>query len=99
MWFSQTPVPKHVPSPEQPRTLVLYKYDTCPYCQRVLQKLPEWKLDVTLKDTMRDPQARMTLEDATGSTQVPCLFIDDVPLLESLEIVAWLDAYAKAGHR
>lgn len=98
MWFSSTPVPSHVPSPDQPRKLVLYKYDVCPYCQRVLQKLEGWKIDLELADTMRDPVARMALEDATGSTQVPCLFIDDVPLFESLEIVAWLDAYAKAAH-
>lgn len=98
-WFSSSNVvPTSVPSPDQPRTLLLYKYDACPYCQRVLRRLPGLDVKLTLRDTMMDASARDELVDATGRTQVPCLFVDGVPLLESLDILAWLEAYAKARH-
>ena len=33
---------------------------------------------------------RKDLKEKTGRTQVPCLFIDDVPMFESADIIAWL---------
>ena len=87
------------PAPDAPRTLVLYKYDSCPYCYFVhahLQKMPA--LAVTLRDTLREPGARDELYEKTGRTQVPCLFIDDVPLFESRDIVEWLTRYHQAQH-
>lgn len=100
-WFdflgSPPTVPAHAPAPGGPRELVLYKYDTCPYCLRVLRALDELGLEVTLRDTMRDAGARDALVAATGRTQVPCLFIDGQPLFESADIVAWLRAHAAAS--
>lgn len=86
-----------VPTPDRDRKLVLYKYDTCGYCGRVFRKLDALGMEseVELRDIWEDPQARKELADVTGRTTVPCLFIDGVPLHESLDIVAWLDAYAK----
>jgi len=85
------------PSPDQPHDLVLYGYSTCPYCQRVFRALDELSLTVPRRDPNRDAEARRSLVEATGRTQVPCLFIDDVPLLESADIVAWLRAYSVHG--
>ena len=90
--------PRGIPSPDAGRSLALYKYDACPYCQRVrraLSELPE--LAVETRDTLRDRSNRTALAQATGRTQAPCLFIDDVPLFESDDIVRWLKAYAARG--
>lgn len=91
------PVPSNVPSPDQPRDLVLYKYDSCPYCQRVQSRIDALGLGdrVKLRDTLMEPAARAELLQATGRTQVPCLFIDGEPLFESADINAWLEAHAR----
>ena len=96
MWSSSRggAVPTHVPSPDQLRRLVLYKYDACAFCRRVFQALDRLGLEVELRDTLKDADHRAALRELTGGTQVPCLLIDDEPLLESADIVAWLQAYA-----
>ncbi|MEQ1507304.1 MAG: glutaredoxin [Myxococcota bacterium] len=95
-WFSSArDIPDQVPAPDRERALVLYKYDSCPYCVRVLRSIRELGLTVELRDTRTDPAAFRSLLDATGRTQVPCLFVDGEPLFESLDIIAWLEAYAK----
>lgn len=73
-------------------SLELYYYPECPYCQKVL-----WALDrldaaeaITLRNIHRDDEALRTLVDVGGKRQVPCLFIDGVPLYESDDIVEWL---------
>lgn len=88
------PVPDTVPAPDQQRELVLFKYDACPYCVRVLRTLQKLDLEVELRDTRRDPQARAELRSQTGRTQVPCLFVDGQALFESADITSWLRAYA-----
>ena len=93
-WYESTKVPDTVPAPDQERKLELYKYDTCPYCVRVmmaLRRMPEVAVD--LLDVRRDRAAAERLYQTTGRTQVPCLFVDGVPLFESEDIVRWLDAY------
>ena len=87
--------PTHVLSPDQRRELVLYKYDSCPYCQRVLRAIDKLGLEVEMRDTMMTPAAREELYQRTGRTQVPCLFIDGEALFESMDIVSWLEAYAR----
>jgi glutaredoxin len=89
------PVPKGVPSPDAPRELALYKFDSCPYCRRVLSRLAKLDLDVEMRDIHASPEHRRALQQATGRTTVPCLFIDGQPLFESLDILAWLDAHAE----
>ena len=88
-----------IPSPDVRRALVLYKYDSCPFCYRVARAIRELGLDVPTRDTLMDRGAREELLAATGRTQVPCLFIDGVPLLESADIVDWLRDYADQGAR
>ena len=84
------------PAPDVDRTLVLYKYDACPYCRLVLGRLARLdNVHVDLRDTLRDPGARRELYDLTGRTQVPCLLIDGEPLFESADIARWLERYAQ----
>lgn len=103
-WFdflgsSPRTVPAHVPAPGGERELVLYKFDACPYCMRVMRALAKLDLQVTMRDTRREPEARRELVEATGRTQVPCLFIDGEPLFESSDIMAWLEAHAEANRQ
>lgn len=89
----QAPAPS-APSPDRDRELLLYGYDACPYCQKVFRAVTRLELDVPRADTRLDPDAASTLRGLTGGTQVPCLVIDGEALLESDDIVAWLEAYA-----
>ncbi len=88
-------VPEHAPPPDQLRQLVLYKYDTCPYCVRVIRIVEQLELKLEYRDTIRDRGVREELRSATGRGTVPCLFIDGQPLFESADIVAWLQAYSE----
>lgn len=56
-----------------------------------LRRMPE--VEVELHDVRRDREAARRLYEVTGSTQVPCLFVDGQPLFESEDIVRWLQAY------
>jgi glutaredoxin len=94
--FTRRAAPPAVPDPVPPRALRLYHFDACPYCVKVRRAAARLGVDLPLADTRQDPAALRALREATGGTQVPCLFIDGVPLLESDDIVDWLEAYAKA---
>lgn len=87
--------PDGIPSPDQERSLELFKYDSCGYCMRVMRVIDATGVSVDYRDTRGDPEAKQELWDKTGRTQVPCLFIDGVPLFESKEISHWLQAYAE----
>lgn len=74
--------------------LDLYKFDTCPYCRRVLAFIDEsGRTDITLHDTRKSEDDRRYLIENGGKEQVPCLFIDGKPLYESLDIIDWLKAH------
>ncbi|MDW8305527.1 MAG: glutathione S-transferase N-terminal domain-containing protein [Leptospiraceae bacterium] len=73
------------------KDLVLYYYEECPYCQRVLRYLEEKNIKLKMKNTRRDNAAREELLRLGGKTQVPCLMIDGEPLYESLDIIDWLE--------
>jgi glutaredoxin 3 len=72
--------------------LVLYKYDSCPYCRRVQRVISELGLtdQIEMRDTRREPRWRADLVEKIGRTQVPCLFIDGEPMFESADISDWL---------
>lgn len=75
-------------------TLDLYKFDSCPYCQRVLKVIRDsGRTDITLHDTRESAEDRQFLIENGGKNQVPCLFIDGKPLYESLDIIDWLNAH------
>lgn len=73
----------------------LYYYDMCPFCQRVLNALPQVKVDVEKRNVMHNPQFRQEQYKATGKTMVPCLRIEDESgteswMYESADIVNYL---------
>ena len=71
--------------------LDLYKFDTCPYCQRVMRAIEEsGRTDIVFHDTRKNEEDRRYLIENGGKEQVPCLFIDGEPLYESLDIIDWL---------
>lgn len=71
--------------------LEIYKFDTCPYCQRVMRAVERLGLPVRYRDILEDESAARTLVDVGGVDQVPCLFVDGRPMYESEEIVAFLE--------
>ncbi|MBQ9690779.1 MAG: glutaredoxin [Eggerthellaceae bacterium] len=76
--------------------LILYKRMFCPYCNMVLEWIAQnWPSEkpLTVKDTRIDAGAEDELMRVGGKSQVPCLFIDDKPLYESADIIAWLDEH------
>ena len=74
------------------KTLDLYYYDSCPYCQKVLRAMRRLDIEdkINLKNILRSQEAADTLVRVGGKRQVPCLFIDGGPLYESDDRVAWL---------
>ena len=74
----------------QPHQLTLYKFDACPYCQRVMHFLHDTGIPVTYKDIQKTPALRQELISLGGKGQVPCLRIGDQMLYESADILAYL---------
>lgn len=73
--------------------LELFKFDSCPFCVRVLRKVQELGVDgIRMRDTFGEPEANAELIERGGKRQVPCLFVDGAPMYESSDINAWLDA-------
>lgn len=75
------------------KTLDLYYYDSCPYCQKVLRAMRKLGIEdeITLKNILTSERNARTLVEVGGKRQVPCLFIDGAPMYESDDIVAWLE--------
>ena len=74
--------------------LELYMFDTCPFCRRVLNYIAEsGRTDVELHNIHKNVEDRMRLIEVGGMEQVPCLFVDGVPMYESLDIIDWLKAH------
>ncbi len=73
--------------------LELFKFDSCPFCVRVLSKVRELGIEegIKLRDTTREPDANAELIDRGGKRQVPCLFVDGKPMYESADISRWLE--------
>ena len=76
--------------------LDLYMFETCPYCQKVMREIQaEGRTDIVFHDIHKEEEDRQTLIHVGGKEQVPCLFIDCVPMYESDDIVAWLKSHQK----
>jgi glutathione S-transferase len=70
--------------------LVLYQYTMCRHCYKVRRYMDAHEIQLPLKDTLRDPEARAELIRIGGKGQVPALMIDGRILYESNAIIAWL---------
>ena len=81
------PVPERVAGVPE---LLLFSSTSCGYCRRVLRAASELGIQLPIVDPRRDREAGKRLLSATGGSQVPCLFIDGEPMLESRDIIAWL---------
>lgn len=77
-------------------SLVLYYQPFCPYCQRVLRVSEQLKPPLELKNVQESSASLEELKKLTGETQVPCLVIDGKPMLESEDIVRWLEEHCAA---
>ena len=75
--------------------LNLYYFPSCPFCQYVLIKINELKLDIKYTNIHEDMDAREKLFNDTGRYTVPCLYIDGKPMHESSEIIDWLNSNQK----
>lgn len=74
--------------------LELYKFDTCPYCVRVFEYIEKsGRTDIEMHDIMKNEADYKRLLEVGGMDQVPCLFIDGVPMYESLDIIDWLEKH------
>jgi glutaredoxin len=79
--------------------LELYKFDSCPYCQRVFEAVRRLGVPVRYRDIHEDAAAAKKLVEVGGDDQVPCLFIDGKPLYESADIIAFLEEKFGAGKK
>lgn len=75
----------------------LYITQTCPYCRKVRLYMSKHGIELPLRDINADPSAREKLREVGGKTQVPCLFVDGVPMYESDDIIAYLGREADAA--
>ncbi|HJO93863.1 MAG TPA: glutathione S-transferase N-terminal domain-containing protein [Victivallales bacterium] len=71
--------------------LELYYFESCPFCQKVLLYLEDKKHDIIFLDTKVHKEYRENLLKMNKNTQVPCLVIDGEPILESDEIILFLE--------
>jgi glutathione S-transferase len=65
----------------------------CPYSARVRDFIEERGLkdQVAFTEITETEHAKNRLAQLTGKTQVPCLVVDGEPILESRDIIQWLD--------
>ena len=70
----------------------LYHLQECSFSSKVRRYITEKKLNsfIEYHDVQNENNSRK-LEDLTGDEQVPCLVVDGNPILESEEIIKWLD--------
>lgn len=71
--------------------LELFKFDSCPFCQLVMNHIELKGIEVQYRDILDDPAQRERLIKDTGRKTVPCLYINNHPMFESRDIIQWID--------
>lgn len=71
-------------------SMVLYYFPECPFCHKVLETLKTLNVNVELRNTRENPEYKNFLKETVGKTQVPCLFVNDQPMHESMDIIRYL---------
>ncbi len=79
----------------------LFAYDSCPFCYRVQRFLAQEGIEIPLRDTLRDREARRELLEGGGRATVPCLRIEREGevrwLYESRDIIDYLRRGTRAA--
>ncbi len=70
-----------------------YYFAACRFCQRVLTTIDELNIRSHFEflDILENPEFGDELEKMNGTRQVPCLVVDGKPMLESMDIIAFLN--------
>lgn len=70
-----------------------YYFAACRFCQRVLTTIDQLGIrdQLEFRDIQEHPEFGDELEKMNGTRQVPCLVIDGKPMLESMDIIAFLN--------
>lgn len=71
--------------------MVLYAKPGCPFCHRVIDFMKANDIEIDILNSM-EPANREKLVEMNGTTQTPCLVVDGQPMLESADIIAYLEA-------
>lgn len=73
--------------------LELYHFESCPFCKKVRKFIDdnEMRSKIIYHDTHKDSAALERLMKLNDDNQVPCLVIDGTPMLESADIINWLN--------
>ena len=77
------------------KNLMLYQFQTCPFCIKVRQEICRLSLNIERVDAQKEGQHRDDLVRGAGKAKVPCLKITDPAgnsqwMYESGEIIAYL---------
>ena len=73
--------------------IILYQFESCPWCEKVRQKLKELKLDCKKVNMIRDREnpERKELFKKSGVPTVPVVNIDGKFIGDSGEIIEFLE--------
>ena len=80
---------------QQCQDIVLYQYQTCPFCIKVRQEMRRLSLNIERLDAQADGKNRDDLIRGCGKARVPCLKITDPSgnsqwMTDSAKIIAYL---------
>ncbi len=80
--------------------LELYHKETCPFSAKVRDYIAEHglKSKIAYHDVSQEPESLEALMDMNDDEQVPCLVVDGKPMLESDDIIRWLESNEKQLH-
>lgn len=89
---------RFAPARTAEETLVLYHFDSCPYCARVRSAIDRLGLDIEMRDIRLDPEHWDALVAARGRGTVPVLKIESPDgterwMPESADIIDYLDRH------
>lgn len=80
---------------QEAKNMVLYQFNTCPFCIKVKRNNKRLSLDIETRDAQHNPTHREELLQGGGQVKVPCLKIvddkgNDSWMYESDEIMKYL---------
>lgn len=77
--------------------LTLYIGKGCHFCKRVTDFLEQHPMPIEIKDVWQDEAMNKEMINLTGSSQVPCLKIDETYMHESFDIIEKLAELQKVS--